>query len=185
MSTGQDLDLLALRGHLVGDRVFLRPFTAGDISEAYVGWLNDPEVVRYSNQRFRVHTLASSRAYLASFTDSANHFLAICDQKSGEMLGTLTVYRSVFHGTADIGIMVGERRFWGHGVGAEAWCLVLSSLRASSIIRKITAGALAANKGMVRIMEKAGMRHEATRHAQELLDGAPVDIVYFATFCHD
>ena len=185
MTTGQALDLLALRSCLAGARVLVRPFTAGDISGTYLAWLRDPAVVRFSNQRFRVHTLESCQAYLASFMDSTNHFMAICDQKSGAMLGTMTVYRSVPHGTADIGIMVGERQVWGQGIGAEAFCLVLSALRTSRAIRKVTAGTLAANKGMVRIMEKAGMQHEATRWAQELFDGAPADVVYYATFCHD
>lgn len=185
MTTSQALDLLALRGHLAGSRVLVRPFTAGDISGTYLAWLRDQAVVRFSNQRFRVHTSESCHAYLASFTDSTNHFLAICDQKSGSMLGTLTVYRSVPHGTADIGIMLGERKVWGKGIGAEAFCLVLSALKASGVIRKVTAGTLAVNQGMVRIMEKAGMRHEATRRAQELLDGEPVDVVYHAIFCND
>lgn len=185
MSTPQDLDIPALRAPLHGERVLLRPFTAADISETYVGWLKDPEVVRYSGQRFRVHTPETCRAYLASFEGSANHFLAICDRRSDVMLGTLTVYRGLPHGTADIGIMVGARQAWGQGIGGEAFCLVVAALKASGAIRKITAGTLAANRGMVRIMEKAGMQHEATRRAQELLDGVPVDVVYHATFCHD
>jgi len=185
MNTGQAHDIQVLRGPLAGDRVLVRPFTGGDISEAYLGWLRDPEVVRFSSQRFRVHTLETCQAYLASFMHSSNHFLAICDQKSGAMFGTLTVYRSVAHGTSDIGIMIGERKLWGRGIGAEAFCLVLSALKASGTIRKITAGTLAVNQGMVRIMEKAGMRHEATRQAQELLDGAPVDVVYYALLCYD
>lgn len=185
MNTDQAQDLLALRGHLAGKRVLVRPFTAGDISETYLGWLRDPVVVRFSNQRFSIHTLESCEAYLASFKDTANHFLAICDLKSGAMLGTMTVYCSVPHGTADIGIMIGERKVWGNGIGAEGFSQVLLALKASGAIRKITAGTLAVNQGMVRIMEKAGMRHEATRQAQELLDGAPVDVVYYATFCHD
>lgn len=185
MSAEQVVDLEALSGHLTSDRLLLRPFTVGDISEAYLGWLRDPEVVRFSNQRFRVHTLESCQSYLASFTDSANRFLAICNRETGTMLGTLTVYRSVPHGTADIGIMVGERKVWGQGVGAEAFCLAVSALKVSGAIRKITAGTLAPNCGMVRIMEKAGMKHEATRQAQELLDGTPVDILYYGMFCHD
>lgn len=185
MSNYQALDLLALRGHLASARVSVRPFSAADISATYLAWLRDPAVVRFSSQRFRIHTLESCQAYLASFSESTNHFLAICDQNSGAMLGTMTVYRSVPHGTADIGIMVGERQVWGQGIGAEAFCLVLSALRTSGVIRKVTAGTLAANQSMVRIMEQAGMQHEATRQAQELLDGVPVDVVYYATFCHD
>jgi ribosomal-protein-alanine N-acetyltransferase len=185
MSTGQALDIQALRSPLAGELVLVRPFTNADISETYMGWLSDPEVVRFSNQRFQNHTLETCQSYLASFKDSANHFLAICDRTSGSMLGTLTVYRNLNHGTADICIMVGERQIWGKGIGAEAFCLVMSALKTSGAIRKVTAGTLAVNFGMVRIMEKAKMRHEATRHAQELINEEPVDMVYYATFCHD
>lgn len=185
MSTMAAPDIPALRGPLASGRVSVRPFTVEDISASYLGWLQDPEVVRYSNQRFRTHTAESCQAYLASFIGSANHFLAICDRETGAMLGTTTVYRSLPHGTADIGIMVGERRVWGQGIGADAFGVVLSALQASGVIRKVTAGTLSVNRGMVRIMEKAGMQHEATRHAQELVDGAPVDVVYYAKFCHD
>ena len=185
MTTTQAPDIPALRAPLFGDRVLVRPFTAGDISEVYLGWLQDPEIVRYSSQRFRVHTLDTCRAYLASFEGTSNHFLAICDSQSGAILGTLTVYRSLPHGTADIGIMVGSRQAWGLGVGTEAFCMVLAALKASGAVRKITAGTLRVNRSMVRIMEKAGMHHEATRCAQELLDGLPADVVYYATFFHD
>lgn len=185
MSTCQALDIQALRSPLTGVQVQVRPFTNEDISEAYVSWLRDPDVVRFSSQRFQNHTLETCQSYLASFKNSSNHFLAICDRISGSMLGTLTVYRNLNHGTADIGIMVGERQIWGKGIGAEAFCLVISALKTSGAIRKITAGTLAVNYGMVRIMEKAGMRHEATRHAQELINEQPVDMVYYAFFCYD
>ncbi len=181
----QSLDIPALRRSLTGDRVLVRPFTTQDISEAYLSWLRDPKVVRFSNQRFQTHTPETSQAYLASFNESTNHFLAICDRHLGAMLGTMTVYRSIPHGTADVGIMLGECQVWGQGIGAEAFCLVVSTLKTSGAIRKITAGAMVANQAMVHIMEKAGMQLEATRRAQELLDGEPVDVVYYATFCHD
>lgn len=177
-------DIVALRGILEGRRVRLRPFSAPDITPAYLGWLQDPEVVRFSNQRFRTHTAETCQAYLTSFNGSSNFFMAICDRDTEAMLGTMTVYRSLPHGTADIGIMVGERRVWGQGIGADAFCIVMATLLDSGEIRKITAGTLAANTGMIRIMEKAGMQHEATRRAQEMVDGVPVDVVYYARFCH-
>ena len=62
---------------LDGGRVRLRPFTAADISAAYIGWLNDPEVVRYSNQRFLHHDRASCERYLAGFAGSSNLFVSL------------------------------------------------------------------------------------------------------------
>ncbi len=177
-------DIAALRSVLEGRRVRLRPFSAPDITPAYLGWLQDPEVVRFSNQRFRTHTAETCHAYLISFNGSPNHFLSICDRETEAMLGTMTVYRSAHHGTADIGIMVGERRVWGKGIGADAFSTVMATLLGSGEIRKVTAGTLSLNIGMIRIMEKAGMQHEATRHAQEIVEGVPVDVVYYARFRH-
>lgn len=179
-----DLSLPMLRGPLRGRRVLLRPFCFEDITPAYLGWLRDPVVVRYSNQRFRRHTTESCQQYVASFQSSDNHILAICDLDTSAVLGSLTVYRSMPHGTADIGIMIGDPGSWKRGIGQDAFQVVVEVLERSGEIRKITAGTLAVNLGMVRVMEKAGMTWEATRSAQELVDGQPVDVLYYAKFCH-
>jgi ribosomal-protein-alanine N-acetyltransferase len=169
---------------LSGAKTSLRVFQESDITPAYIGWLNDPRVVRYSNQRFRRHTNESSRQYLATFAGSANHFLAICDRASPDVLGTLTVYYNVHHGTADIGLMVGAPATWGQGFGLDAFRTVAEALERSGKVRKLTAGTLAVNLGMVRILERTGFEREGVRRGQELVDGKPVDIVYYARFCH-
>lgn len=168
---------------LDGGRVYLRPFNGSDITPVYLGWLKNPEVVRFSNQRFRNHTEETCRQYLSTFVDSENHFLAICESATNIMVGTLTVYRNLNHGTADIGIMVGDPRVWGKGIGLDAFSAVVKGLEQSGEVRKITAGTLLANLGMIRILERAGFKHEATRYGQELVDGVPVDVVYYAKFC--
>lgn len=185
MTAGSSREIHALSKLLTGDRVLVRPFTKNDISDVYLDWLLDPEVVRFSNQRFKAHSLESCQDYLFSFSDTANHFLAICDLKTNIILGTITVYQSELHGTADIGIMIGDRKVWGLGFGTEAFCLVLSALQDSGQVRKVTAGTLAINSAMKRICEKSGMCHEATRVAQELVNGKPVDVIYYAKFFHD
>ncbi len=168
---------------LYGKGIQLRLFEEKDITPIYINWLNDPEVVRYSNQRFLKHTRESCQAYLRNFAGSPNEFLAIEDRVSGAILGTLTVYRSLCHSTADIGIMVGNSDTWGNGIGFDAFSTVVEALERSGEIRKITAGTLAINEGMLRIMRKAGLRWEATRRGQELVNDQPVDVVYYAKFC--
>jgi RimJ/RimL family protein N-acetyltransferase len=162
----------------------LRDFLVSDITPAYLDWLNDFRVVRYSNQRFLRHTFGTSRQYLASFAKSANHFLAICDREGGVLIGTLTVYCNLNHGTADIGILVGDPANWGRGFGLDAFCTVAQELERSGQFRKLTAGTLGVNQAMVSILERAGFEFEAVRRGQELLDGLPVDIVYFGRFCN-
>ena len=167
---------------LTGERIALRTFAESDIGPAYLGWLNDPETTRFSNQRFVTHTETSARQYLSSFQSSSNLFVAIAMRDTGQSIGTLTAYRNDHHCTCDMGIMVGDRTMWGGGYGQEAWNLMAEWLLGPSRIRKLTAGTLACNIGMVRIMERAGMTHEASRKAQEIVEGAPQDIVYYAKF---
>lgn len=169
---------------LEGEKVRLRPFGPGDITEAYLGWLNDAKVTRYSNQRFRTHTRESCEAYLAGFAGTPNLFLSIRDAASDAAIGTMTAYRNLHHGTCDVGIMVGERDYWGGGYGQEAWNLLTGWLLdpQGGGVRKLTAGTLAANGAMVRLMERSGMTLEAVRREQEIVEGEPVDMVHYARF---
>ena len=168
--------------NLVTPRLRLRPFQVADINANYLGWLNDPDVTLYSNQRFREHTVESCNTYLASFAGSSNSFLLIEQLEDLRPIGTATVYRNNWHGTADIGLMVGERCSWGQGYGREAWQALLKALLAEDGIRKITGGTARPNKAMVRIMEQSGMQLEAVHASQELINGEPVDLLYYARF---
>jgi ribosomal-protein-alanine N-acetyltransferase len=173
---------LTIPAQLDGPRLRLRRFTQGHINASYIGWLNDPKVVKYSNQRFTSHNQETCLHYLQSFADTPNRFYAIEDRAVGQLMGTLTIYANLQHQTADIGILIGPTQHWGQGFGQEAFELVIRALASTGQIRKVTAGTMACNLGMVKIMERAGLHLEATRNAQELLDGHPVDILYFAKF---
>lgn len=168
--------------NLITPRLRLRPFEAADINATYLSWLNDPDVTRFSNQRFHQHTPESCAAYLESFAVSSNSFLLIEQLEDQRPIGTATVYRNNRHGTADIGLMVGERSRWGRGYGREAWQAVLETLLAEAGMRKVTGGTARPNQAMVRIMEQSGMELEAVRARQELIEGQPVDLLYYARF---
>lgn len=157
-------------------------FEISDISEIYLMWLNDPMVVRFSNQRFRHHDAASSRAYLASFEGTDNLFLSIQGLKGEGTIGTMTVYAAMPHGTADMGILVGHTQIWGKGYSLDAWKTVSDWLITSCQMRKITGGTLSGNVGMKTIFERSGMHMEGMRRAQELVEGVPMDVLYYARF---
>jgi len=170
---------------LVGSQVLLRPFLQSDITPEYVSWLNDPEVVRYSNQRFIRHTEASCLRYWESFRDTPNLFLSVRTRTDDLRIGTMTAYISLPHGTVDIGILIGRKSLWATGIGQDAWDTLVCWFIEQRRIRKVTAGTLSSNKGMIRIMERSGMHCEAIRPKQELLDGEPTDIHYYGKYGRD
>jgi len=177
-----DLQSLRERFPIPGKLVNLNLFTKENITADYLDWLNDPDVVRYSNQRFRSHTFESSVDYLNSFSGGDNLFIAVSLKDNDKYVGTMSVYFSAEHETADIGIMIGDKSCWGEGVGFDAWSAVLSFLLDVVKIRKVTGGTLECNKGMLKIMLNSGMKGDGTREAQELVNQQPQDVLHFAKF---
>lgn len=174
--------LLSEKIPLVCDKTILDLFRIDDISNEYISWLNDKEVTKYSNQRFKTHDFDSCKQYLDSFEHTNNIFLSIKEKKTGVMVGTLTIYYNDHHQVADIGIMIGNKNYWGKGLAKDAWENVLKLLLNDAEVRKVTGGTLSCNKSMINIMQKAGMLPDGVRKSQELVGGESFDIVYFCAF---
>lgn len=169
--------------HLHTRRLDIVPFADRFVTPQYVGWLNDPEVVRFSTQRHRAHTLESSRDYLRSYAGTPNHFWAIVEhgQNLGH-IGNMNAYIDPQDQVADLGILLGNKAAWRQGYALEAWLAVCRHLFEHSGIRKITAGTCAANAAMLGLMKSAGMVEDGRRIRHTVIEGREVDIVYAALF---
>lgn len=143
-----------------------------------VQWLNDPEVVKYSEQRHHIHTLESQRRYYNLFTGS-NLFLAL--YIGSDMIGTMTVYTDDYNNVADVGIMIGNRDFWFMGHGNTAWKLVCDHLFKTGT-RKIEAGCMEDNFAMTQICSRYQMNIEAYQKGHFLFNGRPVDLLRWGRF---
>jgi RimJ/RimL family protein N-acetyltransferase len=162
-------------------RLRLEPFGPAFLREEYVSWLNDSENVRYSDQRFRRHTLESCREYSESFEGSANYLWAIVLRAGDRHVGNTSATVDVHHRTADLAVLIG-RSDHGQGYAFEAWTAAIDYLLRSLSLRKITAGTMAVNAGMRAVMKKLGMREDVRRERQFLLDGQEIDMVGACVF---
>jgi ribosomal-protein-alanine N-acetyltransferase len=165
---------------LYGYKVEICLFESHDITVEYINWLNDPDVTKFSNQRFIEHNLESCIKYFNTFINSNNLFLSVRRRDNGQAIGTMTVYFAHHHGTADVGILIGDRTIWSMGYGQDAWCTLIDWLSCQQETRKVTAGTIASNKGMINIIERCGMQLEAIRKKQEIFEDQPVDVLYYA-----
>jgi RimJ/RimL family protein N-acetyltransferase len=126
-----------------------------------VQWLNDVDVVKFSQQRHRTHTLGSQMAYIASFRPP-NDFREIF--LGDEIIGTISAQVDGVNSIADVGIMIGEKSKWGKGYGQEAWDVFCDALHC----RKIEAGCDDRNRAMQKICLKYGMQEEGRRKSRFL-----------------
>lgn len=157
--------------------------TENHLSDRYVGWLNDPAVVRYSEQRHRHHDLASCTAYLQAMLRSRDLFLAIeaVDPALGH-IGNISVSFDYPNRSADVSIMVGETAAQGTGLGSAAWKGILDWLLAEGGMRRVTAGTMAKNSAMIALLKNSGMTIECIRPRAFICEGEEVAMVLAARF---
>ena len=137
-------------------QIELVPFTEAHITDTYLGWLNDKDLMRYSRNRLRDHTRATAREYLESM--KCNPFYAIL--RDGEHVGNIAAYIDGENNIADLTILVGKPRF---GIGREAWKLAIAMVFEETEVRKIEAGTNGFNDAMIRIFTSSGMTSEGRR----------------------
>lgn len=165
-------------------RLRIVPFSEEHLTAHYVQWLNDPETVRFSEQRHHNHTLASCREYWQSFIGSLHYFwaLELREPSPTNHIGNMNAYVDIHNLVADVGILIGERACWGGGYGTEAWVAVCNYLLYEAGMRKVTAGTIAENSGMLHIMKKTGMIEDGVRKRHFIFEGREVDLIHAALY---
>ncbi len=157
---------------LNGIQIYLRRLKPSDVSMEYVNWLNDPQVNQYLECRFMTHTLEDVEKYVDQLAQDKNHFLFGIFNRSNEAhIGNIKLGLIDFHHhRGDIGIMIGERNYWGKGFATEAIQTMVKFGFDVLKLHKITAGAYANNLGSIRAFEKAGFRREGARRKHYFLE---------------
>ena len=159
-------------------RLSLRPLIRP--SSRNLGWLRNPDVVRYSEQRHREHTLSTQHRYVSSFVGKSKLW-AIHLVDSGNHIGNLSATHDAPNNVADVGIMIGETDFWGRGYAGEAWKAACKWLldKDGGGIRKLEAGCARSNTVMLKIIQGSGFKQEGELLNHFLHDGAPVSAMLF------
>ena len=141
------------------------PFEKQHLTSQYVGWLNDPEVVQFSEQRHTKHTIKSCISYFNKQTISNNLFLAIefkSSNKTIQHIGNIGVFIDRKNAYGDLSILIGEKEFWGKGTAYKAIKGILPYLFEKEKLNLISCGTASCNLGMIKVMEKLGMTPKMT-----------------------
>ena len=178
---------------LLTKRLALLPylFPEKELLKMHYRWMNDPEVLKYSEYRHRKVSWAACKHYICSFDHQQSHIWAILDKsvKSHRFnpwhdfnyMGHITARCDPYNKTAEVGILIGNQKCWKQGYGTEAWQAVCDWLIRTGA-RKICAGCMEPNEGMRRIFAKTGMVEDARAEAQFLFEKKPVDMIRVARF---
>lgn len=162
-----------------GREIVLDRFTPACITDEYLSWLNNRDLMKYSRQSKLTHTRESCLAYVQTFAGTANFFWSVRLIEGDVQIGTMTAYVDEKLRSADIGILIAHPAVRGRGTGEQCWAMAMSFLFDHLQILKITGGTLAPHSRMRSIFERWGMQLEQVLPEHEVLAGTAYDVVRY------
>lgn len=142
---------------LEGRRVILRPLQESDYGPAYLSWLNDPGINAFSQKR----PFPSGWEAMVRYNESlainplAGFNLAIVTKSNNRHIGNIAMVNvQPVNRCAEIAILIGDRRCWNKGYGAECIYLLTRHAFEAMNLHKVFAGSF--NPAFVRTVEKLG-----------------------------
>lgn len=153
-----------------GPRLYLRALESADATPDYCRWLNDPEVNRFLATK--AATIEELRQYILSKNSKSDTlFCGIFVTESNTQIGTIKLeYIDWEKRTADIALMIGDKRYWGQGMAAEAMRILIEYAFRELRLLEVTLGVLVQNEAAVRVYRKLGFV-EQKREYQRVLYG--------------
>lgn len=160
-----------------GENIYLREVRESDVNEAYYTWMNDNEVTQFLESRFYPNSTSSITEFIRkNDSDPSTIFLALINRSDEVHVGNIKLGPiNWIHRFAEVGILMGEKSYWGKGIATEALKLVSFYAFNKLNLRKLTAGCYSNNKGSEKAFLKAGFSIEGTRKSHFFYNGEYVD----------
>lgn len=123
------------------DRLVLTKVTEYHCNETYLRWIHDATVNKYLETGRYPQTIEDLVDFVRTMADKESLFLAIHKKDTIAHIGNIKIDNiNRFHGTAEYGILMGDKEEWGKGYAKEASISVLNYCFKRLNIRKVNLG---------------------------------------------
>jgi diamine N-acetyltransferase len=165
---------------LNGKRIRLRAIEKEDLP-IFVTWLNDPEV-RRNLQLFQPLSLAQEEEWFKGILQQPLEeqplMIEVKTAEGWQSVGNVGLLKiSNTDRAAEIGIVIGEKIFWGQGYGTEAMRLMLKHGFKELNLNRIYLRVYETNLRGIRSYEKAGFKLEGRLRQDRFMDGKYIDVL--------
>ncbi len=159
-------------------RLLLRRYRLTDADDVFA-YAQDPEWGRFLPGTPEPYERKHADQFVASHVlkdwRTESHWAL---EYEGRVVGRVGLTPEPRHGRSELGYEL-ARWLWGRGLMTEAASAVIDEAFTKLPLRKVLAHAIAANVGSTRVMEKVGMRHEATLRQHWVFHGRAYDAVNY------
>jgi len=170
-----------------GKIIRLEEFTDKHLHDPkYYFWLQDKDVVETIGRPEYLTSIPFCivEDYVMNVKSSNNaYFFALYLKEKNRFIGTVKIGSIDWQNrTADVGILIGEKQYWGKGIAKDA--VLTASIYAFEKLgmRKLTGGCLSKNIAMHRCFERLGFKKEAVLRKKVPFKGTFVDHNLYGVF---
>ena len=149
-------------------RLYLRNLTENDVTPNYVSWLNDKEVNRYLESRYRNYSKDDLVQYVRYVNNQKQSSLfGLFLKKDNKHIGNIKIDGiNDYHLRGTIGLLIGDKSQWGRGYATESIDAVSRYGFDNLNLLKVCAGCYESNIGSKRAFEKVGYKVEGFLRSQ-------------------
>lgn len=147
---------------LIGNKIYLSQLSQNDISDRYINWLNDEEVCRDNSHARFPNTRSKTLSYIEHLEKSKDETaFAIRWKKNDLHIGNAAIQKiDRINRSAELAILIGDKKYWGKGIASEVYELLIKYGFDTLNLNRISSGQTIANKGMIKVCERSGMKKE-------------------------
>lgn len=159
------------------DKIYLQLLSEENASSEYAEWMNDYEVNRFLESRWKYQTADSVLDFVRYINKSENDILfGIFLKNENKHIGNIKIGNiNWIHRNADIGLLIGDRNFWGKGFASDAIKLITIYAFKSLNLHKLIAGIYKGNEGSYKAFLKAGWSDIGIMKEHRFFEGNYVD----------
>ncbi len=161
---------------IIGGEFRLRPLRKGDMANK-VRWYNDPEVNRTLLLDEHLDLKKTLEWFDKRKGDKSRREFAV-ESKDGRPIGiTGLIHIDPVHKTAECFCVIGEKDWWGRGIGTEVHRLLVDWGYKKLGLDKVWADIRAENTAIIKVIGKLGFKVEGTLRQERLIAGRRIDVV--------
>jgi RimJ/RimL family protein N-acetyltransferase len=171
---------------LESKRFNIRSMIADDVSDEYISWWNDTQIMDGFMQAPRNWTKSHGVKHVNTFNNKNSFHLGIHRKGSNEDVGFIAIFHNKGFATALINMIIGNKKYWGARVPKEIVGTVFPFIFDQLRVAKIKTETAHYNRSSVSAMLKVGFVEEGIlRQEKPYYKGGRIDMRVFGLLAEE
>jgi len=158
----------------------LRPFQESD-AKLWQIWDVDTEVQAFMPEPpNEVQGISKQYEYIKECEEDEEGLYWSIETNSGDTIGTVSLTEiNDYHKLADLGIVIGDKSYWGKGVASEVIKTLVEYAFENLDIIRINAETEADNVVISKVLEKVGFKQDGLFQSARIKSGMRIDVKHY------